>query len=257
MKAKPFERLSDILSSFKQLSYTTKIFATEVDVKTYGHVQPQKLREMLLQELRFLKTHHIAFEKVWSQTFKELERVLQSSKDSELREQLYQVHEDLATIRRCLFRGELAGWSDRSLLDEWHEWERMKDFGGDTTRKDIRRERQELLRSEITLRGLEHKLKKRSPVPQVDEVNTISAPENTALAPTEAIQEEVFVDVDGAFSSWDEEYTQLVEQELLYWDRVHHEMEENGLLGEQGLPLLKKRKHAYAEKKHVQRSIGL
>ncbi len=255
MKQKPFERLSDLLARFKQLSYTTKVFPTERDVKKYGHIRPEELRNMLLNELRFLRGQHASFEKMWSKTFKELEHVLLHAKDIELHERLHHVHEDLSIIRRSLFRSELAGWTDRELLDEWNEWERMKEFRGDQTREAIRRERQELLRSELTLRGLGKKLEKRIE-PEAREYSEIDAPKIAAgdRSPETDKRE---APRDDFFEEWNSEYRGLVEAEAAFWERMHRNIEDQGILGTHSVPLLKKRKRAHAERRHMKRSIGL
>lgn len=258
MKQKPFERLSDVLKRFRRLSYTTHVFATEQQVKHYGHARPEDLREMLLHELRFLKAQHEAFEKTWGKTFKQLETVLKRAKDKDLREHLAQVHEDLGIIRRSLFRSELAGWSDRELLDEWNEWERMKHYGQhDSIREGIRKERQELLRSELALRG--HVLARRQATSSVEgraETKRVETPQPTMEVVSKSDTDTQATAHVKAFEDWDDVYKEMVKKEVEYWQQALQQMEKEDAMGKHSLPLLKLHKHAQAEKRALRRRLG-
>jgi len=258
MKHKPFERLSGLLARFKQLSYSTQVFATERDVKKYGHTRPEELRGMLLHELQFLKSQHVLFEKVWGKTFKELEYVLRHAKDIDLREHLYKAHEDLAIIRRSLFRSELAGWSDRELIDEWHEWESMKCFDGSELRDAIREERQELLRSELTTRGLGKKIRKevidfKSEEKFADQKSGL----NESPSMNFMIEESQEIDANEFFQDWDMEFRQLVENEADYLQQALDEIQGCKAFGNHSLPLLKKHNRAQAEKRRLHGALGI
>lgn len=263
MKQRPFERLSDILARFKRLSCSTQIFATEQDVKKYGHTRPGELRDMLLSELQFLKAQHVAFEKVWCKSFKDLEYVLRHAKDVDLREHVYRAHEDLAIIRRSLFRSELAGWTDRELLDEWHEWESMRRFQGNEAHDGIREERQELLRSELTSRGMGKKLRKKiSEVMDEDapaqkqtlEADMVVSAQTRAQEPT---ADSATKEADAYFEDWDKEFCRMVEQEADFYERALSEIHGYDAFGAHNLPLLKKHKRAQAEKRHLRGAVGV
>jgi len=256
MKKKSSERLSDILKRFRGLSYTSQVFATEHDAKKFGYVHPEELRAMLLHELKFLKSQHAAFEKVWSRTFKSLEAELKHSKDADLRERLHRVHEDLRLIRRSLFRSELAGWSDRELLDEWNEWERMKRFSAQhANREGIRKERQELLRSELALRGYAGKVTG-DVLSEKREKPAEPRPSRKEHPVSEAVESETPHTSRELFSEWDHEFREMVEAEAAYWQEALIQIEDERAMGAQAVPVLKKHKRAQAEKRQLKKAFG-
>lgn len=256
MKRKPFARLTSLLSRFRGLSHTSHVFATEQEAKRYGRLHPEQLREMLLRELNFLKEQHKTFQRTWAKAFQNIESVLTQAKDAELREALNSVHEDLSLIRRSLFRSELAGWSDRELLDELNEWERMKSFhGGGAAKEQMRRERQEMLSSELRIRGALNERPARDDVRQPTHATRPAAYIHEPPAITPVIRESV--DAETAFREWDEIFAGMVDEEAAFWQAACDHMHETGTMGAHSVPVLKRHRRAQAEKRRQSRMSGM
>lgn len=248
---KTLERLPELLRRFRRLSRSTSIFATEHRVETFSSTHPGTLRDMLLGELGFLREQHERFSKTGKQTLKELEAILREAKDADLREVLPECYRTLQVMRRSLFRAELAGWDTRELMDEWNEWKRAESFAdGDEGEALIRQERKELLRSELALRGVS--LNKKEPF-QSESVPMLVEPTPIVRDEYEAAGPRTLPNGEDLFEAWEQDYGDMIDQELAYWTEAKRCLEQQGLEGAQALPFLKAYKRTHGEKKHFKR----
>lgn len=115
---------------------------------------PVEMRRLLLSEAKTIsKLLDSAFSGHGS-LLKELIEDLSKKPDRELMDRWDVVCQELLSVRRALYRLILARQSRSDLLNEWNDWERHAQVSkGD---KSLARfERQEMLASELRLRGIE------------------------------------------------------------------------------------------------------
>ncbi len=119
-------------------------------------------------------------------------------------------------IMNVLRRGELAEQETRTLINEWRDWERMAAYS-DVAHAE-RDERQELLRSELALRGVEVSKRRGTFEPEgvMNHAPTISVGAQF-IAPSPSVSETM----DDHLEDWDEICQTIVPETVAYWnDRV-------------------------------------
>lgn len=115
---------------------------------------PQEMRRLLLSEAKTIsKLLDSAFSGHGS-LLKELIEDLSKKPDRELAERWDVVCQELLSVRRALYRLILARQSRSELLNEWNDWERHA-YVSKGDKSLARFERQEMLASELRLRGIE------------------------------------------------------------------------------------------------------
>src|SRR5688572_11410081 len=115
---------------------------------------PQEMRRLLLSEAKTIsKLLDSAFSGHGS-LLKELIEDLSKKPDRELAERWDVVCQELLSVRRALYRLILARQSRSELLNEWNDWERHA-YVSKGDKSLARFERQEMLASELRLRGID------------------------------------------------------------------------------------------------------
>jgi len=141
------KRLNRLIESFVPESWTA-------GGNEQRRPSPTEMRRLLLSEAKTIsKLLDSAFSGHGS-LLKELIEDLSKKPDRELMDRWDVVCQELVSVRRALYRLILARQSRSELLNEWNDWERHAQVSkGD---KSLARfERQEMLASELRLRGIE------------------------------------------------------------------------------------------------------
>jgi len=141
------KRLNRLIESFVPPSWTQ-------GAMDQHRPAPKEMRRLLLSEAKTIRKLLDSAFGGHGTLLKELIDDLSRKPDRELLEQWDRVCEELLTVRRALYRLILARQSRTDLLNEWNDWERH----GQASRDDkhlARFERQEMLASELRLRGIE------------------------------------------------------------------------------------------------------
>ncbi len=108
---------------------------------------------------------------------------------------------DAKTSERVRRRVEIAELETRALLDEWRDWGRMRAFAEELSPEA--RERLEMLRSELTVRGVRIPEKKRS---------AFSFEESSDALPSGGDV------VEDTLPEWDEVVAMHIPQTVQYWE---------------------------------------
>ena len=141
------KRLNRLIESFVPGSWTR-------GGDEQARLSPQEMRRLLLSEAKTIsKLLDSAFSGHGS-LLKELIQDLSHKPDSQLVEHWDVVCQELLSVRRALYRLILARQSRSELLNEWNDWERHA-YVSKGDKSLARFERQEMLASELRLRGIE------------------------------------------------------------------------------------------------------
>lgn len=117
-----------------------------------------------------------------------------------------------SAIVNVLRRAELAEQETRTLIDEWRDWERMADYA-DAAHAD-RDERQELLRSELALRGVNVGVKRTAETL----TETLPIPPLSGRGSDADTLLVVDPSLDDHLEDWDEICRVIVPETVAYWN---------------------------------------
>ncbi|MCC7522982.1 hypothetical protein IT407_04275 [Candidatus Uhrbacteria bacterium] len=115
--------------------------------------EAQRIRRLFLAEAETLRQYLTEAMKGHNQLLVEMITALKRNTDEQLRDDASELHNDLIAIRRALYRLLLARQARTELLSEWNDWKRHAEFSGERVFRP-REERQEMLASELRLRGV-------------------------------------------------------------------------------------------------------
>lgn len=115
--------------------------------------EAQRIRRLFLAEAETLREYLTEAMKGHNQLLTEMISALKRHTDDKLREDASELHNDLIAVRRALYRLLLARQARTELLSEWNDWKRHAEFSGERVFRP-REERQEMLASELRLRGV-------------------------------------------------------------------------------------------------------
>ncbi len=115
--------------------------------------EAQRIRRLFLAEAETLRQYLAEAMKGHSQLLMEMVTALKRDTDERLRENANDIHNDLIGVRRALYRLLLARQARSELLSEWNDWKRHAEFSGERVYRP-REERQEMLASELRMRGV-------------------------------------------------------------------------------------------------------
>lgn len=159
-----FKRLNRLIESFVPDSWTQ-------GGSEQTRPSPKEMRRLLLSEAKTIsKLLDSAFSGQGS-LLKELIEDLSNKPDRELMQRWDVVCQELISARRTLYRLILARQSRSELLNEWNDWERHA-YVSKGDKCLARFERQEMLASELRLRGIELPRPSLSTMEEPTEVST-------------------------------------------------------------------------------------
>lgn len=213
---------------------------------------PKEMRRLLLSEAKTISTLLDAAFSGHGSLLKELIEDLSKKPDGILMERWDSVCKELLSIRRALYRLILARQSRSELLNEWNDWERhARASAGD---KSLTRfERQEMLASELRLRGIEVPrasiVEEEKPAPRVAPV--IEAP---------VIQKAEIVDAAEAPSladDWEPMWLAQADDSAEYWESLVPGFDAPHLSQAQAMRLAKGFRMAQGDRKQADRARGI
>lgn len=123
-------------------------------VATLGRRNPKALRAFMIRELAATADGLHGLEKDASRRLISLAKRLRSLDDEALVQASPELFSELAQARRLLQRLQLASRSSQELMEEWAGWQELKQLDPDDATKPYKVERMELVRSELSVRGL-------------------------------------------------------------------------------------------------------
>lgn len=201
-------------------------------------------RRLLQAEVKVLLTESKILSQGLERELKACASRLERATETELKGELRAMDKDLNRVRQGLQRFMLAGWETRQLLDEWHEWERLRQISDGQHEPGIAR--QELLASELAIRGVQ------LPKPTPDVPCSVSRECLPASVPCPVSRE------DDWLVEWSVLHKQAVEAEYAYWNDLAAAMSRIPFYtGEAALALYKGLKHAHAEQRLLDRREGV
>lgn len=115
--------------------------------------EAQRIRRLFLAEAETLRQYLAEAMKGHNQLLVEMITALKRNTDEQLRDEASELHNELIGVRRALYRLLLARQARTELLSEWNDWKRHAEFSGERVFRP-REERQEMLASELRLRGV-------------------------------------------------------------------------------------------------------
>lgn len=241
------KRLNRLIESFVPGSWTQG-----------GHEQrrpsPQEMRRLLLSEAKTIsKLLDTAFSGHGS-LLKELIEDLSKKPDGVLAERWDVVCQELLSVRRALYRLILARQSRSELLNEWNDWERHA-YVSKGDKSLARFERQEMLASELRLRGIE------LPRATVQE----SEPEKPLAAKIEIAQQQVVATPEmsapretvSLADDWEPMWLSQADQSADFWESVVGGVDAPHLSAGQAMRLAKGFRLAQGNRKQADRVRGI
>ncbi len=115
--------------------------------------QLQKLRRFLRSEAKVLSEELDRLSTEGKERLKLINKKLEAASDRTLLTDAAAWKEELADLRRGVSRFALSGRHPQKLKNEWNDWERHASFT-DPAEHETKRERQEMILSELRVRGL-------------------------------------------------------------------------------------------------------
>jgi len=174
--------------------------------------QLAELRRLLRSEAKTLVTELARVMKSQQEALNRVLKAVERSDDAKLMSELQVLRSDVEIARRALARIALAGQSTDKLRAEWSDWERHAAYVDDANHA-TKRERQEMIASELRMRGV------RVPASSVF-ANEMGEPVAVPDAPAEAL---VFAAVesmpDMPVTEEDSE-PDMNEETISYWDAL-------------------------------------
>ena len=115
--------------------------------------EAKPLRRLFLSEAITLRTYLLEAMRGHERVLDSAIKALKRDTDAKLREEASDIHAELIAVRRALYRLLLARQERGELVNEWNDWKRHAEFSG-MSLHHAREEREEMLASELRLRGL-------------------------------------------------------------------------------------------------------
>ena len=208
------------------------------------------LRRFLRTEAKMLEEELERAHAKGKKRLKLLKQKLEETSDRDLPTEAPAWKEELTAIRRGLSRLALSGTAAQKLKNEWNDWERHASFT-DPADHDMRRERQEMIVSELRVRGL------RLPAGAKAEVRPAAAPSVPAMpeneepaAPVPNMRKET-----NGMEGEDEE-SESRETCLPYWERLIAGLDVENMDPSQVSRLLGAFRAMHGEQRSVDRQKG-
>lgn len=178
---------------------------------------PKEMRRLLLSEAKTISGLLDTAFAGHGSLLKELIEDLSKKPDQLLMEQWDVVCQELLAVRRALYRLILARQSRTELLNEWNDWERHALLSkGDKSL--TRYERQEMIASELRLRGID------VPIPRVhDEQAKVEVSDPvTEIPPIEEPVQEIALpaDVQSLSDDWEPMWLKQADEASDYWESL-------------------------------------
>ena len=177
----------------------------------HSRSQLSELRRLLRSEAKTLLIELDRLTKAQREALLGLLKALEHSDDAKLMTDLASLRGSVEAARRALARVAIAGQSTEKLRTEWHDWECHAAFVEDAQHA-TKRERQEMIASELRMRGV------RMPVSQVQPSVINAAP--VTDAPVEAVIFAVQETMPEPQIVEDDEVHAMSEDNIAYWDAL-------------------------------------
>ncbi len=242
-------RLNRVIESFVPSSWTQ-------GGNEERRLSPQEMRRVLLSEA---KTIHRLLDSAFrghGSLLKELIEDISHKPDQVLSERWDSVCQELLSVRRALYRLILARQSRTDLLNEWNDWERHASIpGGDKNQTKF--ERQEMLASELRLRGIELP---RMSVSSYEETTTIQESSQSVIVNVQPIHEPVSVEtvvLPSLAEDWEPMWLSQVDGSADYWESIVTGVFAPHLSPEQSIRLVKGFRVAQGNRKQADRARGI
>ncbi len=214
---------------------------------------PEEMRRLLLSEAKMIsKQLNTAFAG-HGDLLKELIEDLARKPDAQLQERWDELCQELLSIRRALYRLILARQSRTELMNEWNDWERHGAVSGGKE-SPIRHERQEMIASELRLRGI--KLPEPKQKVEVPELVTRTV-EVKDIEPITMAQETVTEEAPSLADDWEPMWLAHADSSAVYWESLLPLLEAPQMSPAQALRLAKGFKQAQADLKLADRGRGI
>jgi hypothetical protein len=222
-------------------------------VATLGRRNPKALRAFMIRELAATADGLQGLEKDASRRLISLAKRLRSFDDEALVQASPELFSELAQARRLLQRLQLGTRPSNELVDEWAGWQELKQHDPEDAAKPYKVERMELVRSELSVRGLwPHKPERRTLVSR--EVVT-AVVEEQPLPEVEVLATNPLPDL---FDEWLEERAACGDDHLETWQEafrsVLRDARHDPMLS---VAILKHQRLLHGEQKRHDRSAGV
>lgn len=222
-------------------------------VATLGRRNPKALRAFMIRELAATADGLQGLEKDASRRLVSLAKRLRSLDDEALVQASPELFSELAQARRLLQRLQLASRSSQELMEEWAGWQELKRLDPEDADKPYKVERMELVRSELSVRGLWK---------QATERKVLSAKQESSVLPESVQVDEmptaVFQALPDLFDEWREERALCGDDHVETWQEafrsVLRDVRHDPTLT---VAVLKHQRLLHGEQKRHDRSVGV
>lgn len=144
-----FSRLGQLLDR-----WTGGADTSASDIASLGRRHPKALRAFMIRELAETAHGLQGLEKDASHRLVVLAKRLRSLDDTALVDASPELFSELAQARRTMQRLQLATQPTHQLVEEWSGWQELKRLDPQDAAKPYKAERMELVRSELSVRGV-------------------------------------------------------------------------------------------------------
>lgn len=215
---------------------------------------PRELRLDLQAEQREIADELERTFTVYQERLHSLARRLQGADERTIQAEVGLIRETQAALRQVIARVEVADRETRSLLDEWEDWERF-DQGKSPSDKHIR---QELLRSELALRGVRMQRPESAPS-SPDKGSRQQAeglPPTIGAADHEHVVKAEQISSTGLIEAWEETMTNLLPVTLEAWEREGQAAHAGEVSDKHAASILHQIKETHAAQRSFDRQSG-
>ena len=174
--------------------------------------QLSELRRLLRSEAKTLLNELERLTKAQREALQGLLKAVDHSDDAKLMTEIASLRGGVEAARRALARIAIAGQSTDKLRTEWHDWESHAAFIDDANHA-TKRERQEMIASELRMRGVRMPVVTPVPVEMGESAPATEAPvEAVIFAVQETMPEPQMME--------EEEEVPMNEDNIAYWDAL-------------------------------------
>ena len=222
-------------------------------VATLGRRNPKALRAFMIRELAATADGLQGLEKDASRRLVSLAKRLRSFDDEALVQASPELFSELAQARRLLQRLQLGTRPSNELVDEWAGWQELKQHDPEDAAKPYKVERMELVRSELSVRGLWKQAVERKAFAVKQEESTLveTVQVNDDQAP-------LFPALPDLFDEWLEERAACGDDHLETWQEAFRSvLRDAGHDPMLSVAVLKHQRLLHGEQKRHDRSAGI
>jgi hypothetical protein len=167
----------------------------------------------LRSELKLLQAEWAKLTKERQAVLRRLQKAVERNDDAKLMAELPVLKGELEASRRALARIVIAGQRTDKLRAEWHDWERHSAYVDDA-KHAVKQERQELIASELRMRGVRLSSVEQPRLEAEPMLVEIPAPEADAMQVEEALESPT------PYEMQDEDREEPSGEVIEYWDAL-------------------------------------